>query len=352
MKVDKVDIFGLTSPASFISYAEGSQPKNDQKWDSIFGLKLFFNTAHTLFICPFYLSGVTAETFTLRTKWWHKLICILYTVIGTIWLLGEIRLAIPTSDRRNPATYFKMVGILVDTIFKVTMLNQFWWKQTDILNILRFLGTIGGDWKLSKKQSCTRNKPKFIFIFVFVFFLALNTIFWASGHATQSPSWNLRSLWKGIVKRGRFNFFVKSTNTTPNRWDLDIMFGCLSIIGHYQRRTWGTLTDLFIMTIVLTLYQLVDNFVEQLQVETKWVAVRGEYRKLTTFCELINSFIATNTACMLTFMIVSMATGLHQFFFSSIEISILERIFLLIYIVISLTILHGCSSICQQVGKL
>lgn len=320
----------------------GHTGKDEEESDLIFGLKLFFNTAFVLFICPFYLSR--AETkYVLKNRAWHKAICALYTAIGAIWLVGEIRLSIATMGRRNPGIYFQMAATLVDSFFKAIVLKQFWWNQKDILNICNF---VGGNGRWSKPRQLRR--IKLVLISLFIFNIGASTVFWSFGTSQELP-WTLENWWNGMAARGKFNLFITSGVAINESGVADTIAGTLARIGFYQRRMFGTYTDVQIVTVVLTVHQVVCRFSEMMRSETRWNVVRREYRSLARLCKLLNSHFGANTACLLTFMILTMATGLHEFFFLSDAINPVEKFFLVFYVINSLFVLYKCSNICHQV---
>lgn len=329
---------------AFGSFDRKPHARNEEDSDLFFGLKLFFNTAHALFICPFYLSKTSKQGYVLKTKLWHKVICILYAALGTLWLLGEIRLSIPPADKRNPRIYFKMASTLVDTIFKMIFLKQLWWNQVDILNIVSFLEAS----KFTKfsKQHGRISRIKLGLTSLFIFYVGCSTFVWSVGTTPQFPL-TLENWWNGMVAQGGYNFFLESGGS--NSWGKEAVAGCLTAIGYYQRRTWGTYTDLLVIVVVFMLYQAVCRFIDKLRIEAEWDDVRGEYKKLAKLCELANSFIGSNLACTLTIMIITMATGLHGAFFTSEKTVPLQRFFVFHYSMSSLAVLYGCSDICHRV---
>lgn len=229
-------------------------------------LKFYFDTAYILCLSPFRFSLTkpansienayffSDRRFIARSWWLQNIFCILLAILGSLWLLQEVRGAVP-KNTQNPSQYFDMVLNMTDLTLKIVTLKKFWRNRTDFLNVANFILGSGGiddqeEWSGSNilaVQKRWRCFGKVVALLVISFYCGMGLLNWGVGTGVLATfgggnaSWSLEWWWARMVTKGYQNLFLEIPSAQNGSTDIgkyssaEILIGILSASGFFQR---------------------------------------------------------------------------------------------------------------------
>lgn len=226
--------------------------------DLTYFLKFYLDAAYIFCLSPFRLSliksvdaGKNSSSYKFITKtWWpQKLLCATSAFLGTLWLLQEVRGAVPENPQ-DPRQYFNMALNLTDLGLKIVTLKKFWRNQTDFLKIANFI--IGSEIRARRQsgipgvQKRWKHFGKIVALFAIACYTGMGFLNWGVGTGVLATfgggnyNWSLEWWWARMVNKGYENLFWEipppvNGSSSVRHSSADVFIGILSATGFFQR---------------------------------------------------------------------------------------------------------------------
>lgn len=206
-------------------------------------LKLFINSSYFLCLCPFRVSPDKVEKdqhFSAKVSRVQKILCILFTVAGSFWILREVRQGLPNSSKaQDPSMYFHGIRVVVSTAFKLFTIRTFWRKKEVYLKILNLIMASTA----SSFPTFTSWPCKSVSVFCLCLgYAGIGLMNWITARGVRKAghisNWSASWWMTGMVEAGRYNFFLFNTqprNDTDPLSPGEIAIGILASVGFLQR---------------------------------------------------------------------------------------------------------------------
>lgn len=231
----------------------------------VYFLKYAFDTSYVLLLCPFRLALDTCEktgkiTVVARSRWFQKILCFVFTILGFVWIISDLRTSLPTNVK-NPTLYFRMLLKVDVSISKFIFLAMFWFSKNEIVQLLQLIIDSNSALLPKLKQSIKfYDQPKnlgsfdvicaekVVAVFVCLLYTASALAEVITGHYTGSnlggvkkSQWDISRYWRAMSSAGYHNFFIdggSSNQTVSEIQELshgDHFVAAISVAGFFQR---------------------------------------------------------------------------------------------------------------------
>lgn len=329
-----------------------------QTTNSVNFLKYYVDASFILCLCPFRTVRTSPVrdmhdlkgTLSYLTWLPQKIICILFTILGGISVLGELRMSLP-SGNKTPYLHFHLVAEVFDSLLKVATVYQFWMRKQDILKIIEIL-------EVKEKGVNPENffnrpwPPKTLIGAVISVYTTAAVINWIIGPGVQvyvsivdeptSNSWCISRWWLEMVKWGHHNFFLKSKlsqniscYTKENLTHSQIIVGALSTLGYLHRRLLGSYTDLLILGIAISVRRANATFTKLLDFNnfstTEWPDCLNRFQSLQQLTKQVNNLLGTNISLIVAYTVAFLAISLDAVFVNQEESHNFGKIFKVVF---------------------
>lgn len=257
--------------------------------------KFYFDFAYFLCLCPFRVKPKGRDYSTISfikcSYLPQGILCVLFTSLGLLWTVRDIRNSIP-KEPKNPRSHMLMMLSLVGSLYKATTLLKFWTCQTAILKILNYLGSCNKEYfkirdvkfkQIPKSVWITTSKSLIVLLCLLYCCQAIidlvsgSQIIEITSTAEISGKFKdrINLWWTFMVNTGKFNLFipevimnqssailndhgnestvgeVSGESTTRN-----VVFGVTAALGYFQRYLVTAYADFLLLIATLTLWAM------------------------------------------------------------------------------------------------
>lgn len=267
--------------------------------------------------------------------------CAFYTILGSLWVLGDLRMALPTQTK-TPVLHFHLVAEILDCSLKLVTIKHFWASKAKILKLLDYIHFMEITW-----PSVQLKKEKYIFgarydinkikpLGLIFLYTAVGIINWGIGPGVNvyvvsddyisQNEWSVRRWWLEMREWSQYIFFLEA-NVTSKPTNISAPFsetilGGLAALGYLQKRVLGLYTDLFVLVGAITLHEAVAAFKIRLEADVERTAsedIQDQLEALQKLARMINKQLGASISCLLAYIVAFYAISLDSMFVSQEE---------------------------------
>lgn len=186
-------------------------------------LKIYFEFAYKLTVCPFRLEILQNHKFVLKTWWPQRIVCLIKSILSIFWAVGTIRFWVINGISKNPTMYFEFTLKSISFSLDIIGLKYFWLNPNKFLELSNtFINECGCKCNQYKYQNTPKKSSSKLFevitcsIYLFMCVLKIchpdTLIFNDTINNGTVYTYKMNWWWNTLEKHGKYIFLFNEDN--------------------------------------------------------------------------------------------------------------------------------------------